>query len=104
MRLLAHLLRLVIRKQQRDVKRMELNVAKLQEITFKALAGWFAETEVNAQKRQYVDELFRVAKEEERLFNGEIGKIAPYVQCGSLSHPNLKMALPRCTSARQTDP
>lgn len=78
-RLLAHILRLIVEpplKQHPDVQKSCLNVKKLEEITTEALSGFFSDPTQpgNKNKRPYLNEIFKVAKYEERYKNGEIGR------------------------------
>lgn len=87
--LLAHILRLVAEpneKQFRTFRRQNLNVAKLKGVTDEALRDYYTENEVNASKRAYLDELFRVAALEERLKHGEDGMF--YLESGRRTHAN----------------
>lgn len=61
--------------QHADIRKLNINVSKLEEATFEALSSFFADTENpnNAKKKPYLKEIFRVAKYEERYKNGEIG-------------------------------
>lgn len=63
------------RLQHRDIQKLNINVSKLEEATFEALSGFFADVENpnNGKKKPYLKEIFRVAKYEERYKNGEIG-------------------------------
>lgn len=63
------------RTQHQDIQKLNINVSKLEEATFEALSGFFADSENpnNAKKKPYLKEIFRVAKYEERYKNGEIG-------------------------------
>ncbi|KAH7119258.1 hypothetical protein EDB81DRAFT_914827 [Dactylonectria macrodidyma] len=75
--LLNHILRMVTEpnhKQHSDIQKLNLNVKKLEEITNEALSGFFADNEnpANAKKRPYLNEIFMVARQEERFRNGEI--------------------------------
>ena len=75
--LLAHILRLVIEpngRQHADVQKLGLNVKKLEEATSEALSSFFMDNETNAKKKPYLTEIFKVARQEERFKNGEIGK------------------------------
>ncbi|KJZ72822.1 hypothetical protein HIM_07766 [Hirsutella minnesotensis 3608] len=73
--LLAHILRLVVEpnaKQHPDIQKLGLNVNKLEETTNEALSAFFMDNETNAKKRPYLNEIFKMARQEERLKNGEI--------------------------------
>lgn len=75
--LLNHILRMVVEpnaKQHPDIQKLNLNVAKLEEVTMDALSTFFADKENtnNAKKKPYLKEIFKVAKFEERYKNGEI--------------------------------
>ncbi|KAG5958474.1 hypothetical protein E4U57_001287 [Claviceps arundinis] len=76
--LLAHILRLVIEPNEKqepcDVRKLGLNVKKLEEITYEALSSFFLECETNAKKRPYLAEIFKVARQEERHKNGELDR------------------------------
>ena len=66
-------------KQHPDIQKLNLNVAKLEEATFEALSGFFADKDNpnNAKKKPYLKEIFKVVRFEERFKNGEIGKGQP---------------------------
>ncbi|POR32148.1 Uncharacterized protein TPAR_07658 [Tolypocladium paradoxum] len=73
--LLAHILRLVVEpnaKQHVDIQKLALNVKKLEETTNEALSAFFMDNETNAKKRPYLNEIFKMARQEERFKNGEI--------------------------------
>lgn len=75
--LLNHILSLVVEpneKQHRDIQKLQLSVKKLEECTNEALSGFYAESATNASKKQFLNEIFKVAKQQERYKNGEIGK------------------------------
>ena len=74
--LLNHILSLVVEpvaKQHADIQKLGLNVKKLEECTNEALSGFFSESATNASKKQFLTEIFKVAKQQERYKNGEIG-------------------------------
>lgn len=62
-------------KQHFDIQKLNLNVQKLEEVTMDALSSFFADKEnkSNANKKPYLKEIFKVAKQQERLLRGEIG-------------------------------
>ena len=77
--LLAHILRLVVEpssKQHPEVQKSGLSVSKLEEVTTEALSSFFADANnpANMQKRPFLQEIFKVARKEERYLNGEIGR------------------------------
>ncbi|RGP64707.1 hypothetical protein FLONG3_9450 [Fusarium longipes] len=61
-------------RQHPDIQKLKLNVKKLEEITIEALSGFFADKDnpANAKKRPFLNEIFKVAKQEERFKKGEI--------------------------------
>lgn len=69
-------------KQHRDIQKLQLSVKKLEECTNEALSGFYAESTTNASKKLFLNEIFKVAKQQERYKNGEIGKesLNPYRQ------------------------
>lgn len=76
--LLAHILRLVVEpstKQHNDLQKLGLNVKKLEEATHEALSSFFLDNETNAKKRPYLNEIFKMARQEERYKNDEIGEL-----------------------------
>ncbi|KAF4123186.1 Protein of unknown function (DUF2841) [Geosmithia morbida] len=81
--LLNHILSLVVEpneRQHRDIQKLQLNVKKLEECTNEALSGFYAESTTNAGKKQFLNEIFKVAKQQERYKNGEIdGAVEVYV-------------------------
>ncbi|KAL5604444.1 hypothetical protein BROUX41_002416 [Berkeleyomyces rouxiae] len=75
--LLAHILRLISappEKQLPDVRKSNLKIRRLEEVTLDALSGFFADKDnpTNIRKRPFLAELFSVAKQEERYLRGEI--------------------------------
>lgn len=68
--------------QHPDIRKLGLNVKKLEECTNEALSGFYAESETHSGKKQYLNELFRVARQQERYKHGEIGML------GFTSHHN----------------
>ncbi|KAJ6785044.1 hypothetical protein PWT90_11024 [Aphanocladium album] len=73
--LLAHILRIVLEpnsKQHADIRKLGLNVTKLEETTAEALSSFFMDSETNARKKPFLTEIFKVARQEERYKNGEI--------------------------------
>jgi len=74
--LLIHILRLIIEPAEGqhalslDLRQMGVNITKLQEITMDALTPWFKEQKINEAKRSLLEELFKVARHEERLKAG----------------------------------
>ncbi|KAF5024950.1 hypothetical protein F66182_2964 [Fusarium sp. NRRL 66182] len=75
--LLNHILRMIVepnKRQHPDIQKLNLNVKKLEEITTEALSGFFADKDnpANAKKRPFLNEIFKVAKQEERFKNEEI--------------------------------
>lgn len=63
-----------LENQHPDIRKLGLSVKKLEECTIEALSGFYAENYSNASKRKYVSEIFRVARQQERFKNREIGK------------------------------
>jgi hypothetical protein len=63
--------------QHPTVRKLGLNVSKLEEVTMEAMSVWFNDKEHvdNASKRPFLKEIFRIAKAEERLKIGGIGKL-----------------------------
>ena len=77
LRLLVHILRMIVEpraNQCATVQKLGLNVAKLEEVTNESMKNWFKESPDNAAKEVYLQEIFRVARAEERCKNGESGK------------------------------
>jgi hypothetical protein len=74
--LLNHILGMIVEpneNQHPDIRKLNLSVKKLEECTHEALSGFFAESNANASKKQYLNEIFRVARQQERFKKGEIG-------------------------------
>ncbi|TVY82745.1 Uncharacterized protein LSUE1_G001420 [Lachnellula suecica] len=76
-RLLVHILRMIVEprhKQCSTVQKLELDVRKLEEVTMEAMSNWFNDKEHsgNEEKRPFLKEIFKVAKQEERYRNGEL--------------------------------
>ncbi|TQV92621.1 kinesin [Cordyceps javanica] len=73
--LLAHILRLVLEpngKQHPDIRKLGLNVTKLEETTAEALSSFFMDNDANARKKPFLTEIFKVARQEERYKLGDI--------------------------------
>lgn len=85
-------------RQHPDIQKLNLNVKKLEEITIEALSGFFADKEspANAKKRPFLNEIFRVAKQEERFKKEEIGMVQ-ISKLGDQSTNALQMVQPRST-------
>ena len=62
--------------QHPDIQKLGLTVKKLDEVTQEALSAFFNDEEQpgNSKKKAMLQEIFRVAKQEERFKNGEIGR------------------------------
>lgn len=77
--LLIHILHMIVEprpSQHVEVQRAGLNIQKLESVTNDALYAFFHDKESpnNAKKEEFLKEIFRVAKQQERFKNGEIGK------------------------------
>ncbi|KAF6836946.1 hypothetical protein CMUS01_05212 [Colletotrichum musicola] len=88
--LLCHILRMIVEppeKQHPSILKMNLNVQKLEDATTEAMSAFFSDKEnkANAKKKPYLDEIFKVAKGEERYKRGEIGKYQCTVKDGDVS-------------------
>ena len=75
-----HILRMIVvpnNQQHADLKKLNLTVAKLKDVTNEALSGWFTDKDNpnNALKKPRLDEIFKVAAQEERFRHGQIGKL-----------------------------
>ncbi|KAI1335137.1 hypothetical protein F5Y15DRAFT_257245 [Xylariaceae sp. FL0016] len=84
--LLQHILRMVVEPNQNQhpsIKHLGLNLEKLEEVTYDALSSFFADREQNKKdKKGFLKEIFRVARQEERFKNDEIdGTTVIYVNC-----------------------
>ena len=78
--LLCHILRMIVEpreKQHESIQKLSLNVNKLREATDEALSLFFSgkDNEKNSLKKPYLDEIFKIARLEERYKNGEIGMV-----------------------------
>ncbi|KAK6866175.1 hypothetical protein PG995_002703 [Apiospora arundinis] len=76
--LLNHILRMIVvpnSQQHTDLQKLNLNVSKLKDVTNEALSGWFTDKDNpnNALKKPKLDEIFKVAAQEERYRHGQIG-------------------------------
>lgn len=105
--LLNHILKMIVepnKTQHPDIQKLNLNVKKLEEITTEALSAFFADKEnpANAKKRPYLNEIFKVAKQEERFQNGEIGTFLERCFSDQLLMPE-QMVLRRFMSWRKTN-
>jgi hypothetical protein len=54
---------------------LNIDIAKLEELTMESLSGFFNENDKNnnAKKKPYLKEIFKVARHEEQFKRGEIG-------------------------------
>ena len=59
-----------------EINKVGVNIAKLEMVTADALSAWYAEDlgKQNNNKKQYLDELFRVARAEENYHRGGSSK------------------------------
>jgi hypothetical protein len=81
MRLLVHILRMIVKSREKQcatVQNLGLNIRKGEEATIGSMSNWFNDKEhpENAAKEAFLEEIFQVAKAEERYNNREIGTIA----------------------------
>jgi len=63
-------------KHHEVARKLGLNVRMLEEVTTEALSNWFNDKEnpQNAAKKPFLNDIFKVAKAEERFLNGLIGE------------------------------
>ncbi|KAI6246607.1 hypothetical protein HI914_05566 [Erysiphe necator] len=86
--LLVHILKMIIEPAERQnptIRKLGLNVKKLEETTMEVMSNWFNDKEhpENLLKKKYLKEIFRVAKIQERYKRGEIdGATAVSITCG----------------------
>lgn len=76
--LLVHILKMVIlpnHRQHPDIQKLNLDTRKLKEVTIEAMTPFWNDKDLpaNAKKKPYLDEIFRVARHEERYLDGQIG-------------------------------
>lgn len=76
-----------IAKQHPNVRKLHLSLKKLEECTNEALSGFFGETPQNASKKLFLNEIFKVARQQDLFKNGEIGKnlMNPFTEHTSLT-------------------
>jgi hypothetical protein len=81
--LLCHILRLVVEPpatQHEAIRKANLDLKKMEAITFEALSAWFSDRQApndvkkNMNKKPILREIFRVARQEQRYKSGEIGR------------------------------
>lgn len=73
--LLNHILAMIVEpiaKQHPNVRKLHLSLKKLEECTNEALSGFFGETPQNASKKLFLNEIFKVARQQDLFQNGEI--------------------------------
>ncbi|KAK2612986.1 hypothetical protein QQS21_000915 [Conoideocrella luteorostrata] len=71
-----HILKLVVEpnfKQYKDITDYGLNVNRLERITNVALTQFLTRTDTNGAKRSHLQEIFELARQEERFKDNEIG-------------------------------
>lgn len=83
--LLNHILRMIVKpndQQPPNVRKLNLDVHKLEEVTNEALSAFFTDKDnlSNAQKRPYLREIFKVAYQEERHRAGKLGTSRVFVK------------------------
>lgn len=67
-------------QQHPDIRKLGLNVTKLEETTAEALSSFFMDNDANARKKPFLTEIFKMARQEERYKLGEIdGSTEVYV-------------------------
>jgi hypothetical protein len=72
----VHILRLIINPDPDKAQNIKnINIKKLEELTNEAMSNWWNEKD-NLLKRPFLKEIFKVAKQEERYRNGELGMIS----------------------------
>ena len=61
--------------QHPDIQKLNINVAKLEEVTMDALSSFFSDNDKNnnLKKKPYITEIFKMARAEEQYKRGEIG-------------------------------
>lgn len=64
------------REQPECIRHLHINVKKLEEVTNEKMNEWFNEPAHprNKDKRKYLKEIFKIARQEERYLDGAIGK------------------------------
>lgn len=89
-------------KQHPAIRKMNLSILKLEEATTEAMSAFFADKEnkTNAKKKPYLDEIFKVAKMEERYKNGEVGK-RKLCHTDGLAANKFQMGMLRFSSCRR---
>ena len=71
-----HILRLIVNPDPDKAQNIRnINIKKLEELTNEAMSNWWNEKD-NLLKRPFLREIFKVAKQEERYRNGELGMIS----------------------------
>ncbi|KAL2074972.1 hypothetical protein VTL71DRAFT_8752 [Oculimacula yallundae] len=75
--LLVHILKMIVEPVQNqcpEVRKLKLDVKTLEAATLEAMSTWFADKEKpdNEQKRPFLKEIFKVAKQQERYKDGGI--------------------------------
>ncbi|KJK93840.1 hypothetical protein H633G_02343 [Metarhizium anisopliae BRIP 53284] len=78
--LLAHILRLLVEpsaKQHIAIRSLGLDVKRLEDITSSKLRDFLEKHDMNARKRQRLAQLFKLAQQEARFRNGDIGRHEP---------------------------
>lgn len=62
-------------KQHPAIRKVNLDLNTLEAVTFEALSSWFndKDTPANAEKKSFLKEVFKVAKQEARYRDNELG-------------------------------
>lgn len=82
--MLVHILRI---QHVSEYGKEHVNIKALQDKTKEAMLTWFNDKPENKAKSKYLDEIFKVARAEERYRRGEIGKFETewYLDCFLMS-------------------
>jgi hypothetical protein len=94
-------------KQPPEMRRLGINVAKLETVAMESLSSFFEDPSKpkNEQKKYILKELFKLAKMEEKYLRNEIGRLPgpallPHVLLVRADHWSAQMGLPRSSSRR----
>lgn len=87
-------------EQDPAIRKLNLTVDKLKEVTMEAMSNWFNDKEhpENEGKKAYLREIFKVAKQQARFLAGGLGKSILQRCCRTLGLHDGQMDLLPCPS------
>lgn len=63
-----------LHKKHPSFQKLNIDVKKLEDATWEAISGWASESKSNTEKKGCIQEMFRIARDEERFRDGLKGQ------------------------------